>query len=64
MQSPYAHVAPSHLVEAGREKAHRLLGRGRKHLHEMCRRGKDCRVLLKKPQPYAWLYNLYKRLTS
>ncbi len=35
MQSPYAHVAPSHRVEAGREKAHRLLGRGRKLHHEL-----------------------------
>jgi hypothetical protein len=26
-----------------------LLGRGRKPLHEMCHRGEDCRVLLKKP---------------
>ncbi len=35
MQSPYAYVAPSHQVEAGGEKAHRLLGRGRKLLHKL-----------------------------
>jgi hypothetical protein len=35
MQSPYAHVAPSHRVETGREKAHRLLGRGRKLPHKL-----------------------------
>ena len=54
MQSSYARTALSHLVEAGREKAHRLLGRGRKLLHELDRRAIETRIarerlLLKKP---------------
>jgi len=49
MQSPYAHVAPSHRVEASGKRAYKLLGRGRKLLHEMGYQGEDCRVLLKKP---------------
>jgi hypothetical protein len=44
MQSPYAHVAPSHRLEAGREKTHRLLGRGRKLLHELDRCAIEARI--------------------
>jgi hypothetical protein len=54
MQSPYAHVAPSHRVEAGGEGAYILLRRGRKHLHELDRRAIETRIakerlLLEKP---------------
>ncbi len=35
MQSPNAHVAPSHRVKAGGEGAYILLGRDRKLLHEL-----------------------------
>jgi len=44
MQSPYAHVAPSHRVEAGGEGAYILLRRGRKHLHELDRRAIETRI--------------------
>jgi hypothetical protein len=54
MQSPYAHVASSHRVEAGGEGAYILLRRGRKHLHELDRRAIETRIarerlLLEKP---------------
>jgi hypothetical protein len=54
MQSPYAHIAPSHRVEAGGEGAYRLLRRGRKHLHEPDRCAIETRIarerlLLEKP---------------
>jgi len=44
MQSPYAHVASSHRVEAGGEGAYILLRRGRKHLHELDRRAIETRI--------------------
>jgi hypothetical protein len=44
MQSPYAHVAPSHRVEAGGEGAYILLRRGRKHLHELDRCAIETRI--------------------
>jgi len=44
MQSPYAHVASSHRVEAGGEGAYILLRRGRKHLHELDRHAIETRI--------------------
>jgi hypothetical protein len=44
MQSPYAHVVPSHRVEAGGEGAYILLRRGRKHLHELDRCAIETRI--------------------
>jgi len=54
MQSPYAHVASSHRVEAGGEGTYILLRRGRKLLHELDRCVIEARIarerlLLKKP---------------